>query len=90
MILMYTLERSNEAADAIRKLCTKNKTLGVALDKKIAQILERPQRFKPLRAPLQNQRRVHILKSFVLTYEISENSKTVRLIKFAHHDSAYG
>lgn len=36
------------------ELCEKNKALRTALDKKIAQILEFPQRFKPLRAPLQN------------------------------------
>ncbi len=86
---MYVLDTSREAEEAISRLCKKNKPLRDALDKKILEIIAFPQRFKPLRAPLQNQRRVHILKSFVLTYEVLEAAKAVRLIRFAHHDDAY-
>ena len=88
--MTYSLEVSNEAEQSIRKLCTKNNTLRNSLEVKIAQILEFPYRFKPLHAPLQNQRRVHVLKSFVLTYEIDESKKTVRILRFSHHDEAYG
>ncbi len=89
MILVYNLETGSAAEESIRKLCAKNKTLEDALNKKIVQILEFPQGFKPLHTPLQHQRRVHTLKSFVLTYEIIEITKTVKLIRFVHHDEAY-
>jgi mRNA-degrading endonuclease RelE of RelBE toxin-antitoxin system len=55
----------------------------------VDQILEDPYRFKPLRAPLQNQRSVHVMGCFVLVYEIVETGKTVRLLRFRHHDEAY-
>jgi mRNA-degrading endonuclease RelE of RelBE toxin-antitoxin system len=35
------------------------------------------------------QRRVHIGKSFVLTFEILEDKKVVRLLDYAHHDKIY-
>jgi len=52
-------------------------------------ILEDPYRFRPLRKPLQNKRRVHIGGSFVLIYEIDEKEKTVTLFDFDHHDNVY-
>ena len=85
----YNLEIEPHCQGEIEKLCAKNKTLRDALDKKITQILEFPQRFKPLHAPMQNKRRVHVLKSFVLTYAINEAARTVKLLAFTHHDDAY-
>ena len=58
-----------------------------ALTKTIEKILENPEYFKSLKAPLQNMRRVHVLGSYVLIYEI--NGDVVRLLRFAHHDEAY-
>ena len=61
--------------------------LEIALGKAINKVLTNPEHFKPLRFPLQNTRRVHVLGPFVLVYEIKGNS--VRLLRFAHHDEAY-
>jgi YafQ family addiction module toxin component len=85
----YNLELSEACRSEIQKLCHRNTTLEVALKKKISQILEMPYHFKPLRKPLQNKRRVHVLNRFVLIYEIVEETKSVRLLKFSHHDDAY-
>ena len=59
------------------------------LSKKIKQISEDPNRFKPLRADMSGQRRVHIGKSFILTFEILEDKKIVRLLDYDHHDKIY-
>ncbi|MFH1221473.1 MAG: type II toxin-antitoxin system RelE/ParE family toxin [Candidatus Micrarchaeota archaeon] len=85
----YELEVLPSCKKEIYSLCRKNTALQDALQKKIIQILENPHHFKPLRKPLQNKRRVHVLKSFVLIYEIIEEAKTVRLFAFSHHDDAY-
>ena len=85
----YELLISDVCEESIYKLCRKNSTLNDALSKKIKQILEDPYRFKPLKKPLNNRRRVHIMKSFVLSYDIIEETKMVRLLKFSHHDDAY-
>jgi len=87
--MAYNLEYSESCKTDIRKLCHRNSVLENALRKKINQILEMPQHFKPLRAPLQNRRRVHIMNCFVLIYEVIEETKSVRLLKFSHHDDAY-
>ena len=59
-----------------------------AVEKKVAEILEDPHRFKPLRAPMQDKRRVHV-GPFVLVYEIDEERKIVILLDFEHHDIVY-
>jgi len=88
-MMSYSLEVSIDCKNSISKLCKKNTNLEIALKKKINQIIQNPRHFKPLGAPLQNKRRVHVFGCFVLIYEILEESKTVRLLKFSHHDDAY-
>ena len=56
---------------------------------KIEEILENPQHYKPLKYDLAGERRVHLMKSFVLKFTIGENTKTVEFIFFWHHDEAY-
>ncbi len=58
------------------------------IEKKIEQILADPHHFKPLRAPLQHLRRVH-LGSWVLVYSIDEKDRLVVIEDFAHHDEIY-
>ena len=85
----YSLEVLPSCKKEIDSLCGKNNVLREALHKKIKQVLENPRHFKPLRKPLQNRRRVHVLKSFVLIYELNEKEKIVTLAGFSHHDDAY-
>lgn len=59
------------------------------IHKKVKQILEDPHRFKPLRAPMNHVRRVHIVGSFVLLYTIIESEKSVELLDYDHHDTIY-
>lgn len=66
-----------------------NAALEEALKRKMNEILENPQHYKPLRHDLAGERRVHVMKSFVLKFEIAEPIKTVKFIFFGHHDDAY-
>ena len=87
MIGLYELEKSERFEKDIKILLKKNKPLKEALKKSIGRILINPEHFKPLKAPLQNTRRVHVLGSFILVYEVKGHA--VRLLRFAHHDEAY-
>lgn len=87
--MRYEIEIKPSCKENIKKLCKKNPVLEKALKKKMEQILENPRHYKPLRYDLAGERRVHVLKSFVLKYEISEKNKTVVFIAFSHHDDAY-
>ena len=87
--MAYTLEVSREVDGIFAKLQKKDKARLEIINKKVLQILADPNRFKPLRGDMRGARRVHIDKSFVLTYEVDENSKIVRLLDFDHHDKIY-
>jgi len=85
---MYNLEVREEVDRVFGKLFKKDKVSFEYINKKIKEIRENPYHFKPLRAPLQNYRRVHI-GNFVLVYSINENTKTVIIERYKHHDEAY-
>ena len=72
-----------------KKLAKKDKNQLFAIDKKIKQLQENPFIGKPLHFPLQNMRRVHILKSFVLVYDIQNKEKTITIRDYDHHDNIY-
>lgn len=85
----YTLFVLPSCKKEINKACKNNASLKNALRKKIEEICENPSHYKPLRNDLSGLRRVHILKSFVLVFNVGENEKSVTLISFSHHDTAY-
>jgi len=86
---MYNLEIKPSCKRDIEKLCNKNPVLKEALERKINKILENPNHFKPLRYGFAGERRVHVMKSFVLKFEVHEQNKIVTFIFFGHHDDAY-
>ena len=87
--MTYSMLVSDACEKEIDKLCKKNPILKEALKKKINEILENPQHYKPLKYDLTGEKRVHIMKSFVLKFEIDENTKTVKFLFFGHHNEAY-
>lgn len=87
--MSYSLETKESCQESITKLCKKSPVLQEALRKKVQQILLNPEHFKPLKYDLAGERRVHIMKSFVLKFEVDEVNKIVTLITFSHHDEAY-
>lgn len=88
--MTYLLEVSDILDRKLKKMGPKESAKLKIIDNKVKQILANPQHFKPLRGSMRGARRVHIDSSFVLTYEIDELRKTVRLLDFAHHDNIYG
>ena len=86
---MYSLEVRESVDRIFSKLAKKNPKQMRIIDKKIKQVLENPHHFKPLRAPMQHLRRVHIDKSFVLTYSVDEQNEIVIIEDYDHHDNVY-
>jgi len=86
---VYRLAVKESLDKKFKKLQKKDKELLRQIDNKIRDILEGPQRFKPLRKPLQNKRRVHVGGPFVLIYEVNEKDKIVTVCDFDHHDNVY-
>lgn len=86
--MSYSLELSKTIERKLLKLAKKDKATLEAINKKVEQILEKPQQFKPLRFPMQGMRRVQI-GSFILVYKIEEGRKSVVLLDYEHHDKVY-
>ncbi len=84
---MYRLEIEDKVDKIFSKM--KNRIRLEMINKKIQQILENPDRFKPLRSKMSGLREVHIDKSFVLLYAIDEPRKIVRIVDFDHHDNIF-
>ena len=86
---MYALEVSDKLKKELAKLAKKSPKQAKIITGKIRQILDNPCHFKPLRGDMKGTRRVHIDKSFILTYEIDENDLVIRLLDYDHHDKIY-
>jgi len=85
----YSLDVPKDLDKKFVKLSKKNKKQLKIIDSKVKKILKDPHPFKTLKGDLHGARRVHIDKSFVLTFEIDEEKKIVRLLDYDHHDKIY-
>lgn len=87
--MVYNLEIREHLHKVFKKLSKKDRRKLEIINKKVKEILDKPYHYKPLSAPLQNKRRVHINKSFVLIYSVDERKGCVILEEYAHHDEVY-
>lgn len=85
----YTDLYSEELTKKLKKIKTKNRALFEAVIKKIDEILQNPDRFKPLRYDMKGFHRIHVLKSFVLVFKIEEKNNIVKFEDIDHHDKIY-
>ena len=86
--MVYGILISEHLDRIFSKLSKKDKLQFELLTRKINEIIENPKIGKPLTANMSGQWRVHI-RNFVLTYEILENERIIRLLDYAHHDEIY-
>lgn len=86
---MYTLAIRRQLDEKLKKLIKKNRNQYELVMKKTQEIVLNPQHYKNLRAPLQHWKRVHVDCNFVLTFSVDDNTKTVVLEDFEHHDKIY-
>ena len=86
---MYSLSIKPELDKKLEKLHKKNKKQYEIIMKKAEEIVQNPQHYKNLRAPLQHLKEVHIDRHFVLTFSVDENTKVVTLEDYDHHDKIF-
>ena len=68
------------------KLVKKDKRIVEYINKKVNEIIQNPEHYKPLKNELKGIRRAHI-GHFVLTFEIRNN--IIIFLDFDHHDNIY-
>lgn len=86
---MYTLKIRAELDNKFEKMAKKNKKQLEIILNKADEIAQDPHRYKNLRAPMNHLKRVHIDKHFVLVFSVDEESMTVTLEDYDHHDNIY-
>ncbi|MEM2131407.1 MAG: hypothetical protein QXR96_02705 [Candidatus Woesearchaeota archaeon] len=86
---MYSLEVRKGVEKKFHKLAKRNSKQLEIINKKIEEIRQNPNFYKNLKAPMQNLKRVHIDKSFVLIFSVNEKTKTIIIEDFDHHDNIY-
>jgi len=86
---MYQLAMRPSLQKKLVKVGVKNPKQAESIVKKSEEIVIDPNRYKNLRSPLNHWKRVHIDKHFVLTFSIDEDTKTVILEDYEHHDIIY-
>jgi len=86
---MYLLNVDPDLDRKLKKMEKKRHVELEIINKKILEIQQNPHHFKNLSWPLGHLKRVHIYKSFVLTFQVHEDIKTVELKDYDHHDNVY-
>lgn len=66
-----------------------NTDTGRRLRKKIGEIMDAPDRGKPLRNVLKGKRSYHVGHKYVLIYEINKKDSQVLFHRFIHRDISY-
>jgi len=84
----YNLVFSDVFTSSVKRIKKKDKKLYDSIKRKANEIVNDPHRYKNLRYDMSGLSRVHI-GSFVLSFSIDEETKTVTLEDFEHHDNAY-
>ncbi len=86
---MHSIEIRVHVEKTFKKLKKRDPIQLEAIRRKLKKIILNPTSFKPLKAPMNNFFRVHIMKSFVLIYSINEKQKKIIIEDYCHHDAVY-
>jgi YafQ family addiction module toxin component len=84
--MVYQIEFSVQFEKSMKKLKKKDKVLFEQIQKKLIDLVQNPDHYKPLKNILAGYRRIHF-GSFVLIYKIEGD--LVRIISLDHHDQSY-
>lgn len=90
---MFKYAFSDKLKLIIKKLVRKDKKTAEIIYKKVKEIVnndaETIKRYKNLRHDLSDLKRVHISKSFVLTFKVDIANNFILFWDFDHHDDVY-
>lgn len=84
--MAYLIQFTPSFEKQLKKLKNKDKVLFERLTKKLKEIKENPEHYKPLCNVLKGTRRAH-LDPFVIVFEVKNNMVIMHYVK--HHDDAY-
>ena len=90
---MFDFDLSDELRFIIKKLAKKDKKKVEIINRKIKEIISSDsnsiEHYKNLRHGLSDLKRVHIDRSFVLTFKVDKAKNYILFMDFDHHDNVY-
>ncbi|MBI2129206.1 hypothetical protein HYU07_03110 [Candidatus Woesearchaeota archaeon] len=86
---MYSFDIKDSLDKKLSKISKKNPKQLEIIHKKIEEVIQNPQHYKNLKAPMQHLKRVHMDKSFILLFSVNEQEKKVIFEELDHHDNIY-
>ena len=86
---MYKLKIDADLLKLLKKMSKRDKKKVEIILKKMEEIIKNPHHYKNLRTPMEDFKRVHIDKSFVLIFTVDDNNNRVIFVDFSHHDEIY-
>lgn len=84
--MIYSISYSPTFEKSISKLKKKDPVMYQRVRKKIGEIFDNPEHFKPLKWPEAGKRRAHV-GSFVIKYVV--RGDLIKILTVDHHDRAY-
>ena len=91
--MAFEFDFTDELKDILLTLNKKDPKKAAIIYKKVQEIIisdeESIQRYKNLRHDMSDRKRVHIDRSFVLTFRVDRAKKFVLFIDVDHHDNIY-
>ena len=92
-IMPFDYDFSEVLKKKIKKLVKRDPKRAEILHRKVNEIVncneQEIDRYKNLRHNLSDRKRVHIDKSFVLTFSLDRKNKHILFLDFDHHDKIY-
>ena len=82
------MDQSESFLKTIKKLRKTDPQMYDRVKKKMIEVLDNPEHFKPLSKVLKKYRRDHI-GAFVIAFRIIEENKKVKFVDYDHHDKIY-
>ena len=90
---MFQFDLSDQLRSLIKKLAKKDRIRITILNKKIKEVINNDSnsidKYKNLKHDLNEYKRVHIDKSFVLLFKVHKDKNMIFFWKLEHHDKVY-
>lgn len=91
---MLEFDISKELKKKLVSLSKKNKILVIIFRKKLREVISNDlgsiDRYKNLRAPLADLKRIHLTDNFILLFKVYKNENKILFVDIKHWDKAYG
>ncbi|MFT4283142.1 MAG: type II toxin-antitoxin system RelE family toxin [Candidatus Woesearchaeota archaeon] len=90
---MFTYNIEDNLKKKLKIIGKKNKTLAINFKKKLMEVISHSKvtinTYKNLKSPLNEYKRIHLTKNYILIFKVDINNKHIVFLEIAHRDKVY-